>query len=206
MKKTKLFSGLVDKLEKKAMNKKAQIEKLQYLGLIYFNMSSFDGDVVYPQGKWFPAEHYRACSTETLERCRTIRGNHLNHRTVRSLLLRINVPARHPAKFHQLAFPSQNARPPRMHASTRNSRTENRALDSSDGFRFARRTWIRRARWLDGAIRNPRQDADYDTPFCGNWRYHYNSVRIRGRPHLVQSVMPNRHILKSCRKDCHFQK
>ena len=28
-------------------------------------MSSFDGDVVYPQGKWFPAEHYRACSTET---------------------------------------------------------------------------------------------------------------------------------------------
>jgi len=35
------------------------------LGLIYFNMSSFDSDVVYPQGKWFPAEHYSACSTDT---------------------------------------------------------------------------------------------------------------------------------------------
>lgn len=36
MKKTKLFSGLVDKLEKKAMSKKDQIEKLQYLGLLLF--------------------------------------------------------------------------------------------------------------------------------------------------------------------------
>ena len=35
------------------------------LGLIYFNMSSFDTDLVYPQGKWFPAEHYRACSNNT---------------------------------------------------------------------------------------------------------------------------------------------
>ncbi|MBP5504378.1 MAG: hypothetical protein J6Y24_16515 [Bacteroidales bacterium] len=34
------------------------------LGLIYFNMSSFDSDLVYPQGKWFPAEHYRACSND----------------------------------------------------------------------------------------------------------------------------------------------
>lgn len=36
MKKTKLFSGLVDKLEKKAMSKKEQIERLQYLGLMLF--------------------------------------------------------------------------------------------------------------------------------------------------------------------------
>lgn len=36
MKKTKLFKGLVDKLEKKAMSKKEQIEKLQYLGLMLF--------------------------------------------------------------------------------------------------------------------------------------------------------------------------
>lgn len=36
MKKTKLFSGLVDKLERKAMSKKAQIERLQYWGLMLF--------------------------------------------------------------------------------------------------------------------------------------------------------------------------
>ena len=36
MKKTKMFSGLVDKLEKKAMSKKEQIEKLQYIGLMLF--------------------------------------------------------------------------------------------------------------------------------------------------------------------------
>lgn len=36
MKKTKRFSGLVDKLEKKAMSKKDQIEKLQYWGLMLF--------------------------------------------------------------------------------------------------------------------------------------------------------------------------
>lgn len=36
MKKTKLFSGLVEKIEKKAMSKKDQIEKLQYLGLMLF--------------------------------------------------------------------------------------------------------------------------------------------------------------------------
>ena len=36
MKKTKMFSGLVDKLEKKAMSKKDQIERLQYLGLMLF--------------------------------------------------------------------------------------------------------------------------------------------------------------------------
>ena len=36
MKKMKMFSGLVDKLEKKAMSKKEQIEKLQYLGLMLF--------------------------------------------------------------------------------------------------------------------------------------------------------------------------
>ena len=36
MKKTKLLSGLVDKLEKKAMSKKEQIEKLQYIGLMLF--------------------------------------------------------------------------------------------------------------------------------------------------------------------------
>ena len=34
MKQTKLFSGLVSKLERKAMSKKDQIEKLQYLGLM----------------------------------------------------------------------------------------------------------------------------------------------------------------------------
>jgi len=36
MKKTKLFKGLVDKLERKAMSKKEQIEKLQYFGLMLF--------------------------------------------------------------------------------------------------------------------------------------------------------------------------
>lgn len=36
MKKTKKLSGLADKLEKKAMSKKDQIEKLQYLGLMLF--------------------------------------------------------------------------------------------------------------------------------------------------------------------------
>ena len=36
MKKNKMFSGLVDKLEKKAMSKKEQIEKLQYWGLMLF--------------------------------------------------------------------------------------------------------------------------------------------------------------------------
>lgn len=36
MKKTRLFSGLVDKLEKKAMSKKDQIERLQYFGLMLF--------------------------------------------------------------------------------------------------------------------------------------------------------------------------
>ena len=36
MKKSKMFSGLVDKLERKAMNKKDQIEKLQYIGLLLF--------------------------------------------------------------------------------------------------------------------------------------------------------------------------
>ena len=36
LKKTKLFSGIVNKLERKAMSKKAQIEKLQYIGLLLF--------------------------------------------------------------------------------------------------------------------------------------------------------------------------
>ena len=36
LKKTKLFSGLVNRLENKAMNKKDQIEKLQYIGLMLF--------------------------------------------------------------------------------------------------------------------------------------------------------------------------
>ena len=36
MKKTKMFSGLVEKLEKKAMSKKDKIEKLQYIGLLLF--------------------------------------------------------------------------------------------------------------------------------------------------------------------------
>lgn len=36
MKNTKLFSGLVNKMERKAMSKKEQIEKLQYLGLMLF--------------------------------------------------------------------------------------------------------------------------------------------------------------------------
>jgi uncharacterized membrane protein len=36
MKKMKMFSGLVTKLEKKAMSKKEQIEKLQYIGLMLF--------------------------------------------------------------------------------------------------------------------------------------------------------------------------
>ena len=36
LKKTKLFSGIVKKIEKKAMNKKDKIEKLQYIGLFLF--------------------------------------------------------------------------------------------------------------------------------------------------------------------------
>ena len=36
MKKTKKLSGLVDKMERKAMSKKEQIEKLQYVGLMLF--------------------------------------------------------------------------------------------------------------------------------------------------------------------------
>ena len=36
LKKTKLFSGVVNKLERKAMSKKDQIEKLQYIGLLLF--------------------------------------------------------------------------------------------------------------------------------------------------------------------------
>ena len=36
LKKTKLFSGLVNKLESKAMSKKDKIEKLQYIGLLLF--------------------------------------------------------------------------------------------------------------------------------------------------------------------------
>ena len=36
MKKMKMFKKLVDKLEKKAMSKKEQIEKLQYIGLMLF--------------------------------------------------------------------------------------------------------------------------------------------------------------------------
>ena len=36
LKKTKLFSGVVNKLEKKAMSKKDQIERLQYIGLMLF--------------------------------------------------------------------------------------------------------------------------------------------------------------------------
>ncbi len=36
LKKTKLFSGLVNKIEKKAMSKKDKIERLQYLGLFLF--------------------------------------------------------------------------------------------------------------------------------------------------------------------------
>lgn len=36
LKKTKLFNGLVTKLENKAMNKKDKIEKLQYWGLLLF--------------------------------------------------------------------------------------------------------------------------------------------------------------------------
>ncbi len=36
MKKTKLFRGMVEKLEKKAMSKKDQIERLQYFGLLLF--------------------------------------------------------------------------------------------------------------------------------------------------------------------------
>lgn len=36
LKKTRLFKGLVGKLENKAMSKKEQIEKLQYIGLMLF--------------------------------------------------------------------------------------------------------------------------------------------------------------------------
>ena len=36
LKKTKLFNGIVTKLETKAMNKKDQIERLQYIGLMLF--------------------------------------------------------------------------------------------------------------------------------------------------------------------------
>ena len=36
LKKTKLFNGLVNKLEHKAMSKKDQIERLQYIGLMLF--------------------------------------------------------------------------------------------------------------------------------------------------------------------------
>ncbi len=36
LKKTKLFKGIVTKLENRAMNKKEQIEKMQYIGLLLF--------------------------------------------------------------------------------------------------------------------------------------------------------------------------
>ena len=36
LKKTKMFSGLVNKIEKKALAKKEQIEKLKYIGLMLF--------------------------------------------------------------------------------------------------------------------------------------------------------------------------
>lgn len=36
LKKTKLFSGMVGKIENKAMSKREQIEKLQYIGLMLF--------------------------------------------------------------------------------------------------------------------------------------------------------------------------
>lgn len=36
LKKTKLFSGLVNKIENKAMSKKDKIERLQYIGLLLF--------------------------------------------------------------------------------------------------------------------------------------------------------------------------
>lgn len=36
LKRTKLFSGMVNKLENMALNKKEQIEKYQYLGLMFF--------------------------------------------------------------------------------------------------------------------------------------------------------------------------
>ena len=36
LKKTKVFSGIVNKLENKAMSKKEKIEKLQYIGLLLF--------------------------------------------------------------------------------------------------------------------------------------------------------------------------
>jgi len=36
LKKTKLFSGMVSKIENKAMSKREQIEKLQYIGLMLF--------------------------------------------------------------------------------------------------------------------------------------------------------------------------
>ena len=36
LKKTKLFSGLVNKLENKAMSKKEKIERLEYIGLLLF--------------------------------------------------------------------------------------------------------------------------------------------------------------------------
>lgn len=36
LKKTRLFSGMVNSLEKKAMSKKEKIEKLQYIGLMLF--------------------------------------------------------------------------------------------------------------------------------------------------------------------------
>ena len=36
LKKTKLFSGMVNKLETKAMSKKEQIERLEYIGLMLF--------------------------------------------------------------------------------------------------------------------------------------------------------------------------
>ena len=36
LKKTKLLSGMVNKLEKKAISKKDQIERMQYIGLLLF--------------------------------------------------------------------------------------------------------------------------------------------------------------------------
>lgn len=36
LKKTRLFSGIVNKIEKRAMNKKDKIEKLKYIGLMLF--------------------------------------------------------------------------------------------------------------------------------------------------------------------------
>ena len=40
------------------------LNELTDLGVLYSNYSTFDKSIVYPQGKYFPAEHFCACSND----------------------------------------------------------------------------------------------------------------------------------------------